>query len=48
MREPRFIPDGALIHNSVLKRMAAVPEYKPINLPAKYDTAPMPVGPSTG
>jgi uncharacterized protein (DUF2235 family) len=45
--EPRFIPDGALIHDSVLKRMAAVPEYKPVNLPAKYDTAPMPLGPST-
>jgi len=46
--EPRFIPDGALIHDSVLKRMAAVPEYRPINLPKAYDTAPMPVGPSTG
>jgi len=46
--EPRFIPDGALIHDSVLKRMAAVPEYRPINLPRAYDTAPMPVGPSTG
>jgi uncharacterized protein (DUF2235 family) len=46
--EPRFIPDGALIHDSVLKRMAAVPEYRPINLPARYDTAPMPLGPSTG
>jgi uncharacterized protein (DUF2235 family) len=46
--EPRFIPDGALIHDSVLKRMAAVPEYKPINLPRTYDTAPMPDEPSTG
>jgi uncharacterized protein (DUF2235 family) len=46
--EPRFIPEGALIHDSVLKRMAAVPEYRPINLPARYDTAPMPDGPSTG
>ena len=43
--EPRFIPDGALIHDSVLKRMAAVEEYKPINLPAHYDTVAMPVGP---
>jgi hypothetical protein len=43
--EPRFIPDGALIHDSVLKRMAAVPEYKPVNLPSRYDTVPMPVGP---
>ena len=46
--EPRFIPDGALIHDSVLKRMAAVPEYRPINLPRTYDTAPMPDEPSTG
>ena len=43
--EPRFIPDGALIHDSALKRMAAVEEYKPVNLPAHYDTVPMPVGP---
>jgi uncharacterized protein (DUF2235 family) len=45
--EPRFIPDGALIHDSALKRMAAVEEYKPVNLPARYDTVPMPVGPQT-
>ncbi len=40
--EPRLIPDGAFIHDSVLKRMAAVEEYRPINLPSRYETVPMP------
>jgi uncharacterized protein (DUF2235 family) len=33
--EPRFIPDGALIHGSVFERMAALPDYRPVNLPAR-------------
>lgn len=32
--EPRFIADGALIHTSVQQRMAAIPAYQPVNLPA--------------
>jgi uncharacterized protein (DUF2235 family) len=44
--EPRLIPDGAFIHESVLKRMEeAVPAYKPVNLPLTYETVPMPVEP---
>jgi uncharacterized protein (DUF2235 family) len=35
LAEPRHIPEGALIHGSVFDRIAAVPEYRPINLPAK-------------
>ena len=31
--EPRAIPEGALIHQSVQKRIEAVPDYCPINLP---------------
>ena len=31
--EPRPIPEGALIHGSVFERMAAVPGYRPVNLP---------------
>ena len=31
--EPRAIPEGAHIHESVLVRMKAVPAYSPINLP---------------
>ncbi|WP_407177486.1 DUF2235 domain-containing protein [Bradyrhizobium sp. STM 3562] len=43
--EPRLIPEGAFIHESVLRRMEALPDYKPVNLPLKYETVPMPVGP---
>lgn len=36
--EPRRIPDGALVHYSVIERMAM--GYKPVNLPADFTTAP--------
>ena len=36
----RVVPDGATIHESVLKRKAALAEYKAPNLPATYSTAP--------
>jgi hypothetical protein len=35
--EPRFIPQGAIIHESVLLRKAAVSAYRPQNLPATYE-----------
>ena len=41
--EPRLIPEGAVVHESVVKRMGAVNDYRPVNLPAKYETWPMPV-----
>lgn len=31
--EPRLIPDGALVHGSVVERMSAVSDYSPVNLP---------------
>jgi hypothetical protein len=34
--EPRFVPEGALIHASVIERMALTPEYNPLNLPKTY------------
>ena len=40
--EPRFIPSGAKIHESVVKRMDALANYRPINLPPQYEIAPMP------
>jgi uncharacterized protein (DUF2235 family) len=40
--EPRVIPEGASIHESVLKRMDAMPDYRPVNLPLKFETVPMP------
>jgi uncharacterized protein (DUF2235 family) len=41
--EPRPIPEGAFVHESVLKRMAAVPNYRPINLPSSHQAIPMPL-----
>lgn len=43
--EPRVIPEGAHVHESVLKRMAVEPDYRPVNMPKDYVTVPMPVGP---
>ncbi|WFU40839.1 DUF2235 domain-containing protein [Bradyrhizobium sp. CB82] len=43
--EPRVIPAGAHVHESVVQRMADVPEYRPVNLPKDFVTVPMPVGP---
>ena len=43
--EPRPIPEGAVIHESVVKRMEKIRDYRPVNLPAKYETWPMPVMP---
>jgi uncharacterized protein (DUF2235 family) len=34
--EPRPIPEGAIIHRSVIERMAKLPSYRPVNLPASY------------
>jgi uncharacterized protein (DUF2235 family) len=31
--EPRLIPDGAILHQSVLDRMAEVSTYRPVNIP---------------
>ena len=46
--EPRPIPDGAHVHESVLKRMAVEPDYRPVNMPKDYVTVPMPVPPHAG
>lgn len=43
--EPRVIPEGAHVHESVLKRMAVEPDYRPVNMPKDYVTVPMPVEP---
>ena len=44
--EPRFIPDGAIIHESAVLRMNAMPSYRPVNLPKQYEKFPMPVPPA--
>jgi uncharacterized protein (DUF2235 family) len=41
--EPRLIPEGAVLHESVVQRMADIGDYRPVNLPLKYETWPMPV-----
>lgn len=38
--EPRAIPEGAHIHESVFARMKAVPAYSPINLPSLWQVVP--------
>ena len=43
--EPRLIPDGAMIHESALLRMDAMPSYRPVNLPRQYEKFPMPAPP---
>jgi uncharacterized protein (DUF2235 family) len=43
--EPRPIPDGAYIHESVFSRMKAVSAYRPPNLPSSYQVIPMLSGP---
>jgi uncharacterized protein (DUF2235 family) len=44
--EPRVIPPGALIHQSVIARMKAVPSYRPVNMPDAYEVVEMPDAPA--
>jgi uncharacterized protein (DUF2235 family) len=46
--EPRLIPEGAHVHESVVRRMAVEPDYRPVNMPKDFVTVPMPVGPGPG
>jgi uncharacterized protein (DUF2235 family) len=39
--EPRVIPEDALIHESAIEKIAQDPNYKPVNIPRKYQTIPM-------
>ncbi|OAF17188.1 DUF2235 domain-containing protein [Bradyrhizobium neotropicale] len=43
--EPRVIPEGAHVHESVMKRMEAEATYRPVNLPKEFVTVPMPTPP---
>jgi uncharacterized protein (DUF2235 family) len=43
--EPRPIPDGAILHQSVLDRIAQVSSYRPVNIPLTYAVEPNPVPP---
>ena len=44
--EPRLIPDGAIIHESAVLRMEAMPSYRPVNLPKHFEKFPMPTPPA--
>jgi uncharacterized protein (DUF2235 family) len=44
--EPRPIPEGAWMHQSVVQRMDAIRSYRPVNLPARFETWPMPEAPA--
>ncbi|UPJ54188.1 DUF2235 domain-containing protein [Bradyrhizobium sp. 200] len=35
--EPRFVPENALVHASVVRRIEAMPNYRPVNLPSRYN-----------
>lgn len=41
--EPRPIAEGSFIHESALMRIAEMPDYRPVNLPATYERVPLPV-----
>ena len=43
--EPRVISEGAHVHESVVRRMDAMPGYRPVNLPTSFAIVPMPAGP---
>jgi uncharacterized protein (DUF2235 family) len=43
--EPRCVPEGAFIHESVTKRVEADGTYRPINLPRSYQIVSMSSGP---
>jgi uncharacterized protein (DUF2235 family) len=43
--EPRPIPEDAFVHASVVEKMQAVPDYRPINMPSRYQVVPMTAGP---
>jgi hypothetical protein len=45
--EPRPIPEGAVIHQTVIDRMAQVASYRPVNMPLTYTAEPDPVRPVT-
>jgi hypothetical protein len=38
--EPRVIPAGSLIHESVMSRMSTESDYRPVNLPERYSVVP--------
>jgi uncharacterized protein (DUF2235 family) len=46
--EPRLIPEGALIHQSVLDKIAQDGNYRPVNIPNSYRSIPLLSQPAIG
>lgn len=46
--EPRLIPEGAFIHQSVLDKMAQDPDYRPVNIPRQRQPIPLLPEPDAG
>jgi hypothetical protein len=44
--EPRPIPEGAIVHRSVIERTAKVPSYQPMNMPTSYTIEEGPTEPA--
>ena len=44
--EPRPVPEGAIIHQSVVDRIAGVPSYQPVNIPSSYTIEAGPTPPA--
>lgn len=43
--EPRPIPEGSIVHRSVVERMAKLAAYRPVNMPPAYAIEEMPPAP---
>ncbi len=39
--EPRVIPEGAFVHESVERKIKQDPKYRPVNMPDRYQIVPM-------
>jgi hypothetical protein len=43
--EPRPMPEDAVVHDSVVKRMDAIREHRQVKSPTRFRTRPMPAEP---
>ena len=46
--EPRLIPEGALIHQSAIDKIAQDETYRPVNMPTQYQAVPLLTPPAAG
>jgi uncharacterized protein (DUF2235 family) len=48
LAEPRVVPEGSWLHESLLKRASSSDWKSPVALPERFQVVPMPVGPAHG